>query len=121
VGLETPAYLEAAVGIAVCWACWKAAKAQEPAYGFAAVLLGGLLVSRHAYFSDCVVLLPVSLILRTFDGRRLLKTLSLLLILPVPLLAPRPAPYLIQIALIVIFFAIALAPSILNRPSAPVH
>ncbi len=123
VGLEGAAYLEAAAAVVVAWACWKAAKVPEPAYGFAAVLLGGLLVSRHAYTSDCVILLPVFLILRTFDTRRLLKTFSLLMILPAPLLAPRPAPYLIQVAFVVIFFAIALAPSILTwkeRPSAPV-
>jgi len=59
VGLEGVGYLEAAAAIAVCWACWKATKVQEPAYGFAVVLLGELLISRHAYMSDCVILLPV--------------------------------------------------------------
>lgn len=118
VGLQGAVYLEAVAAILVGWACWKAAKAPEPAYGFAAVLLGGLLVSRHAYTSDCVILLPVFLILRAFDDRRLLRTFSLLMILPAPLLAPRPGPYLIQVALVVIFFAIALAPSISTRPSA---
>lgn len=119
IGLPGVLYLEAGAALAVGWACWKAVKSPEPAYGFAAVLLGGLLISRHAYISDCVILLPVFLILRTFESRSLLKLLSVSLVLPAPLLTQRPAPYLIQLAFVVIFFAITLAPSVVSRPSAP--
>jgi hypothetical protein len=115
-GLPAEFYLQLAMTGAVAWACWKAATSTDRLYGFAAVLVGGLLTSYHSYFTDCMILLPAVLVIRSSDSRRILRTLSLLLLLPIPLLLSRPESYLAQGALLVVLFAMALRPAQLEAP-----
>lgn len=50
--------VEAALALAVLGAVWLIARRSTPAVGAAAALIGGLLVSHHAYVYDAVLLLP---------------------------------------------------------------
>lgn len=50
--------------------------------GFAICLLGGLLISRHAYVADCLLLLPVSLVFVTGDRPAGLRFAAMLLLWP---------------------------------------
>ena len=106
----------AAMIVLVGWACWWASTRQEALLGFGAVLVGGLLTSHHAYFTDCMILLPAVLVVRSADVPLWLRTLSLLVLLPIPLLLSRPSAYLVQGALLVILVAMAMAVALPVEP-----
>jgi hypothetical protein len=53
-----PLAVELALCGAVAWFVWRACH-RDPESAWLATLTGGLLVSRHAYMQDCVILLPL--------------------------------------------------------------
>lgn len=53
---------EAGIGLLVAGAVWFVARRNSITNGIAAMLTGGLLVSRHAYFADAALLLPAGLL-----------------------------------------------------------
>lgn len=59
---------EAGIGLLVAGAVWCVARGNSITNGIAAMLTGGLLVSRHAYFADAALLLPAALL--ALDGAR---------------------------------------------------
>jgi hypothetical protein len=56
--LGLPLAVELAMCGAVAWFVWRACR-KAPQNAWMATLAGGLLVSRHAYTQDCLILLPV--------------------------------------------------------------
>lgn len=110
-GIIGAPYLEVVGTVAVGWACWRASEQANRLYGFSAVIVGGLLTSYHSYFTDCMILLPAVLVLRDIDARPWLKKLSLVLLVPAPLLIAGPSSVLVQALLVVVLFTMALAPS----------
>jgi len=55
--LGLPLAVELAMCIAVAWVVWRACRV-APESAWLATLAGGLLISRHAYTQDCLILLP---------------------------------------------------------------
>jgi hypothetical protein len=110
VGLPAGIYLEGVAVLAVFWGAWMASSRADWSYSLAAVLVGGTLTSYHAYFTDCMLFLPAAILLRNFDHRRLLRTLSLVMLIPAPLLGNRPLTLMAVLIFLGIFFTMAMSP-----------
>ena len=71
-----------------------------------AVLIGGLLLSYHAYLSDCALLLPAATVVYAEARNPWLRLLGALLLTPFLyflLIAERPATYSAQLAIAAFF------------------
>lgn len=78
---------------------WFAAKRTSFLRGLALALSGGLLISYHAYLSDCALLLPAAMIVYAQIKNRWVQAFSALLLTPflyMFILAPAPASYAVQ-------------------------
>jgi hypothetical protein len=102
-----------AVAALVAWIAWKE-KDFEVAFGYA--LLGGLLVSFHAYLQDGLILLPVLVAVLTKVTVPAVRHLMLLASLPpVHLMLLGGAPYSVACPLLLV--AILLAAAIFRAPN----
>ncbi len=75
-------YLEAGASVLVVGLAWKAFKKLDFESGLAVSILGALLISRHAYYPDMVLMTPVAVILLRSQFSAWLKLLSLGLTTP---------------------------------------
>ncbi|HYM08789.1 MAG TPA: glycosyltransferase family 87 protein [Terriglobales bacterium] len=85
-GVPNQHALELLFGLATVGAVWWIARRTDLAYGLAAALVGGLLISYHAYPQDCTLLVPALLVVfsRSSDWR--LNYLCIALFTPWPYL-----------------------------------
>lgn len=97
-------FLEISASMLVLAAVWRIAAGAGFEVGIAGALVGGILVSRHAYAADLVLLIPALWILSREFPRRAVRWLSAALLAPVwfilpisPLVPPVP---LLLIALV---------------------
>jgi Glycosyltransferase family 87 len=99
---------EALASAAIAGAVWMVVRRTDFAWGLAAVLTGGLLVSYHAYLQDCAVLLPALLIAHTRA-----RYLTLWLFAPLSalcLLAGHPAADVTRLAIAAFFGVVVWQP-----------
>lgn len=95
---------------AIVVAMWFAARRTAFLPGLALALSGGLLISYHAYLSDCALLLPAAMIVYAQIKNRWNQAFSALLLTPflyMFILAPPPASYVVQVTIIGFFAATA--------------
>jgi hypothetical protein len=78
--------LEPLLGVMTAGAVWRAVRRVDFAYGLAAALVGGLLVSHHAYPQDCTLLIPALLVVMSRSSHWLLNYLCVALFTPWPYL-----------------------------------
>ena len=81
---------------------WYAARRTSFLQGLALALSGGLLISYHAYLSDCALLLPAAMIVYAQIKSRWVQVFAALLLTPflyLFILAPPPASYAVQLAI----------------------
>ena len=78
--------IELLLGLATAVAVWLISRRSDFEYGLAAALVGGLLISHHAYPQDCTLLLPALLILMARSSDWRLNYLSIALFTPWPYL-----------------------------------
>jgi len=81
-GIEFEHLIEVALGALIAWGMWVVARRTSFSYALAYALIGGLLLSHHAYMLDMAVLLPACLILSEDSQRRLVRAAAMLLLLP---------------------------------------
>ena len=119
-----PLAVELAMSGVVAWLVWMVCR-NAPENAWVATLAGGLLVSRHAYTQDCLILLP-SLVLMLCAQKTAMPLRALAGILLVPVLyTPAVARYpgavivpLVMLALVVMCSVNPAAPAAL-RVAAP--
>jgi hypothetical protein len=107
IGLAMP--LELAACALVAFGAWFAVRRTSFEIGMAIALVGGLLVSYHAYVMDCVILLPALLVVLVRAQAEWLKLASVLMLsplLPMMLVSGRPYSYMMQVGLAVFFLAL---------------
>jgi hypothetical protein len=107
IGLAMP--LELAACALVAAGAWFAMRRTTFEIGMAIALIGGLLVSYHAYVMDCVILLPALLVVLVRAQAEWLKLASVLMLsplLPMMLVSGRPYSYMMQIGLAAFFLAL---------------
>ena len=111
-----PLAVELALCGVVAWVVWQVCR-RAPENAWLAMLAGGVLVSRHAYTQDCLILLPVLVAMARAEREALpLRALAGILLLPVlymPGLALSRAAAVVPVALM------ALVGMCLLRPPAP--
>ena len=111
-----PIAVELALCGVVAWVVWQVCR-RAPENAWLAMLAGGVLVSRHAYTQDCLILLPVLVAMARAEREALpLRALAGILLLPVlymPGLALSRAAAVVPVALM------ALVGMCLLRPPAP--
>ncbi len=98
--------LQALLTVAIVVAAWQVARRSSFHYGLAVALSGGLLISYHAYLSDCALLLPAAMIIYTQATNRWLQLLATLLLTPFVyffILAPPPASHVLQLTILAFF------------------
>ena len=101
-GVPFAGLLEVAGSLAVILAAWKVVRQSSFEYGLAASLVGSLLISYHAYLSDCAILLPAGTVIYSQATSRLTRLLGALLLTPFLyflLIAPRPASYAVPVVI----------------------
>ncbi len=84
---------------AIVVSTWYAARRASFLHGLALALSGGLLISYHAYLSDCALLLPAAMIIYAQIKNRWMQVFSAILLTPflyLFILAPPPASYAVQ-------------------------
>lgn len=69
--------------LVVAAVCWVIMRRSEIHIAFAVALVGGLMMSHHAYLYDAVLCLPLALLLFQGGGSERMRILALLVILPV--------------------------------------
>ena len=97
--------------VAIAVGAWRVARRSSFHHGLAVALTGGLLISYHAYLSDCALLLPAAMIIYTQTENRWLQLLAAVLLTPFVyffILAPPPASHVLQLT-ISAFFAMSVA------------
>jgi hypothetical protein len=86
VGVPNSWIFELLLGIATAGAMWLISRRADFEYGLAAALVGGLLISHHAYPQDCTLLLPALLIILSRSSDWRLNYLCMALFTPWPYL-----------------------------------
>jgi len=86
---------------------WLAARSGF-SLAFSATLIGGLLMSHHAYFSDALVLLPALLIVLREVASLTLRLLAGVLLSPLPFLVYAKVPFTAPVPLLMVFLLIGL-------------
>jgi Glycosyltransferase family 87 len=76
--------VEFVLSVAVLGLVWRIVRRAEFEIALAAVLLGGLLLTRHAYMQDCGMLVGSLVTLFERAGNSLIRYGSLVLLLPIP-------------------------------------
>ena len=80
--LGLPLAVELAMCAVVAWVVWRTCRG-APENAWVATLTGCLLVSRHAYMQDCVILLPLLVVVLRAEERALpFRALAGILLLP---------------------------------------
>ena len=111
--------LQALFTAAIVLAAWQVARHSSFHYALAVALSGGLLISYHAYLSDCALLLPAAMIVYTQTTNRWLQLLAAVLLTPFVyffILAPPPASHVLQLTILA-FFAASVVVA-LRKPAA---
>jgi hypothetical protein len=103
-------WFELALSLVIAAAVWIGARRFGTETAWAIVLVGGVLVSRHAYIQDCVILLPACMILQRPQEPLLVRRLAWLLLLPilyVPSASARPSLLVaaLPLSLLLLLFA----------------
>ena len=78
--------IEPLLGLVTSGAVWLVARRTDFGYGLAAALVGGLLISHHAYPQDCTLLIPALLVVLSRSSNWLLNYLCVALFTPWPYL-----------------------------------
>ena len=120
-----PLAVELAMCGVVAWLAWAVCR-RAPENAWVATLAGGLLISRHAYTQDCLILLPSLVLMACAQEKALpLRALAGILLLPV-LYTPAVARYpgavivpLVMLALVVMCLVRPAAQGGFERVSAP--
>jgi hypothetical protein len=81
-GLQFELAIEVALSALIAWGMWVVARRTSFSYALAYALVGGLLISHHAYMLDMAVLLPACLILSEESQRRWVRAGAMLLLVP---------------------------------------
>ena len=81
-GVPYQRVIEPLLGVVAAGAVWLVAVRSSFAYGLAAALVGGLLVSHHAYPQDCTLLIPALLVVLSRSSNWLLNYLCVVLFTP---------------------------------------
>jgi hypothetical protein len=108
-GIGMPMPLELAACALVGFGAWFAMRRTSFEIGLAIALIGGLLVSFHAYVMDGVILLPALLAVLVRAQAEWLKLASVLMLsplLPMMLVSGRPYSYMMQVGLALFFLAL---------------
>ncbi len=98
--LPLAATLEILASLLVLAIVWRLASVSSFPTGIAAAIAGGILVSRHAYNADLVLLIPALLLLCREMPTRTIRGLSASLLAPICLLLPAFIPLLVLALLI---------------------
>ena len=114
--LALPLAVELAMCAVVAWVVWRTCH-RAPENAWVATLAGGLLVSRHAYTQDCLILLPSLVAVLLAEQQALpLRALAGILLLPVLYMGGvghYPGAWLVPVV------TLALVATCLARPAAP--
>jgi len=98
-----PLVVELALCGVVAWLVWAVCR-HAPENAWVATLAGGLLVSRHAYTQDCLILLPSLVLMLCAREKALpLRALAGILLLPVlymPAVARYPGAVIVPLAML---------------------
>lgn len=103
-------WFELALSVIVLAAVWIGARRFGVEAALAIVLVGGALVSRHAYVQDCLILLPACMILQRSQEPPIVRRIAWLLFLPIlyiPSTSLRPSLLIaaLPLSLLVLLFA----------------
>ena len=111
--------VELLLGLATAVAVWLISRRSDFEYGLAAALVGGLLISHHAYPQDCTLLLPALLILMARSSDWRLNYLCIALFTPWPyLILTQGDPLnIVRLAFTALLIAIFILCSRLAAPS----
>jgi hypothetical protein len=102
-------YLEAGASLLVLGLAWRAFRRLDFESGLAVSILGALLISRHAYYPDLVLMTPVAVMLLRSRFSSWLKLLGLGLITPLNFVLHKEETALYgQVALVLLFFGITI-------------
>jgi Glycosyltransferase family 87 len=81
-GIPFDTAIEVAVGALIACGMWVVARRSSFSFAFAYALVGGLLLSHHAYMLDMAILLPACLTLSEESRWRWVRVAAMLLLLP---------------------------------------
>ena len=81
---QQPRALEYLLSFTVIGLVWWVVRNRSFGVAAAVTLMGSLLLSQHAYLTDCAILIPPLLTLTRPNNGRLVRYCALLLLLPVP-------------------------------------
>ena len=82
IGARHRVLLELLVSLVVVCLVWFIVRRNNFEYGMVAILVGGLLISYHAYLQDCVLLIPALLMLQRPSTESYLRGISIVLLAP---------------------------------------
>jgi hypothetical protein len=121
-----PLGVELPMCAAVAWLVWRACH-RTPENAWVAMLAGCLLVSRHAYTQDCLILLPSLVVVlyarETALAPRALAGILLLPILYMPAMGRYPGAFIVPLAMLALVVMCSVnppAPADWRRVPAPV-
>jgi len=119
VGVPNGWLIEVLLSLATAVAVWLISRRSDFEYGLAAALVGGLLISHHAYPQDCTLLLPALLILMARSSDWRLNYLCVALFTPWPyLILTQGDPLnIVRLAFTALLIAIFILCSRLAAPS----
>ena len=93
----------------VVTAAWFVVRGKEITRGISAILIGGLLLSYHAFFGDAVMIVPATLLILNRTASVLCRLVGIFLLSPIaylPFLLPRsPFPPSVVVLLPLLIFA----------------
>jgi hypothetical protein len=104
-GLAHSGFWEAAGIVAVVALAWRAVRRGGFEYGFAAALVGGILVAPHVYLSDCAMMLPALLITLPLAGAEWQRYFHMLLFSPVSTIGVLLGPAWVTAVLLLLYMA----------------
>jgi hypothetical protein len=86
-GMPWSAALEISACLLVAALTWRICRlAEDPDYAVAAVLIGGLLISHHAYLYDCAILVPALMVVARDARLRWVRGYAMVLLTPISML-----------------------------------
>ena len=114
---------ELLLGIATAGTVWLISRRADFEYGLAAALVGGLLISHHAYPQDCTLLLPALLIIlaRSSDWRMNYLCMALFTPWPYVILTQGDPLNLVRLAFVALLIGVLLQSWNSGRRAIPAY
>lgn len=117
-GVPYGAVGEAGLTVLVAGAVWLIARRGPLPYALAALLVGGVLVSYHAYEADCAILLP-GLLAVGASGSARVRVIAIALLLPLGYALAHPLSNALRLGFLVLLAEMAWECRSKPEPRAP--